>query len=691
MAGNARKPLAAAADGHALVGAAGGNDIKMEFEANRDVGTLENINISVNQGDSGATSAEQLKLEGTRTVCLAMFKQHDSIMEHLFLPTLRTYFQYEGDPTIAVPVIADAYEGVAQSVNLLLGWLELLGVTDAESANVVETCMEDLIVDNFDPHKVDPLLENFLTTGHSHEKWMAEHMSQLQDHPRWRQMICRLAAKYPDSTFLRFVVVAILASLPADEDDLLINIPTELAVYQLEIFLNLFKRRMKKALVSGGEPQNFVQFIDLCCVSEHTCILSLLILHSLVDSAPGGINLMRIIEVLGEKAASHDIFQYELRLQASKMLPPASSTASFTASTTAAVRAMTNMMSKRSVNQADINTLYIQYSSQTPEPPPVCILRHKFFIELLLDRIFLHAGEQQQQQNLSSDMYKKYFYLLSYAAAVYETYAPVDAVGAAPGSSVGGARSSRRQSTQFDQLIVQHGRKRLTVEKDELKSTQDAVDAAYKICSARKNPNELLLDLPLLCKYLRYPIVAYGLLKWIGKTLAGGSEDDVLFPINQQVAAPYLLLIDEIASAHQALRLEVHRVLMHLLQHEYSTLDVLVVLELRKLFVERLIHLMSTGYVLPVMHDVKQMWQSKTLDVSLIRYFVLELLDMIKPPISKDFAALFQPMVADENVISKVINANTSAATDAEKEHAAKVTCAQQFLIYCRKTFQIGV
>jgi negative elongation factor C/D len=58
-------------------------------------------------------------------------------------------------------------------------------------------------------------------------------------------------------------------------------------------------------------------------------------------------------------------------------------------------------------------------------------------------------------------------------------------------------------------------------------------------------------------------------------------------------------------------------------------------LELKKKFIDIMIELMKTGYALPVMNFIEQM-APKT-DQSLIRYFIIQLMDIIEPPYSQEF------------------------------------------------------
>uniref|UniRef100_A0A8W7NZ38 Negative elongation factor D n=1 Tax=Anopheles coluzzii TaxID=1518534 RepID=A0A8W7NZ38_ANOCL len=74
-----------------------------------------------------------------------------------------------------------------------------------------------------------------------------------------------------------------------------------------------------------------------------------------------------------------------------------------------ACEALTSMLSRNTLNPADITVLYRNYTS--PEPPPIDLIRNPQFLELLVDSLF-KVGVKINQEHKS-----KYIYLLGYAAS----------------------------------------------------------------------------------------------------------------------------------------------------------------------------------------------------------------------------------------------------------------------------------
>ena len=83
-----------------------------------------------------------------------------------------------------------------------------------------------------------------------------------------------------------------------------------------------------------------------------------------------------------------------------------------------------------------------------------------------------------------------------------------------------------------------------------------------------------------------------------------------------------------------------------------------------------MVHLMSRGHVIPTVKYINKCWKEQDTDISLIRHFVIEVLDLIGPPYSSEFINLFLPLINNENINSSL---------KAEEEKSIK-----DFISYCR-------
>lgn len=84
-----------------------------------------------------------------------------------------------------------------------------------------------------------------------------------------------------------------------------------------------------------------------------------------------------------------------------------------------------------------------------------------------------------------------------------------------------------------------------------------------------------------------------------------------------------------------------------------------------------MIFLMGKGYVIPVLAFLNRCWKDQDTDISLIRHFVMEVLEMIEPPYTQKFVSLFKPLIDNEYI-------KTFLKADQRK-------VVQDFLDYCKE------
>ena len=139
-----------------------------------------------------------------------------------------------------------------------------------------------------------------------------------------------------------------------------------------------------------------------------------------------------------------------------------------------------------------------------------------------------------------------------------------------------------------------------------------------------------------------------------------------------------LALIDEIAICHPQLHNDVMKLLTKLLENNFPAMDTLILLNLKKNVLgnglkvargpnnpqrvmlhnlcinnrtyikpslDRMVHLISRGYVIPILRYISNISKSERIDASLIRHFVTEVLDIIQAPYSDELKEILYPLV----------------------------------------------
>uniref|UniRef100_A0A3B1IZ36 Negative elongation factor complex member C/D n=1 Tax=Astyanax mexicanus TaxID=7994 RepID=A0A3B1IZ36_ASTMX len=518
--------------------------------------------------------------------CLQKFSSRDYIMEPTVFNTLKTYFQAGGSPEHVIQLLSENYSAVAQTVNLLAEWLIQMGVEPAQVQERVENHLKSLLIKHFDPQKADSI---FTVEGET-PAWL----EQMIAHTTWRDLFYKLAEAHPDCLMLNFTVKLISDAGYQGE---ITSVST--ACQQLEVFSRVLRTSLS-TLLDGGEQnleKNLPEFAKMVCHGEHTYLFAQAMMSILAQEEQGGSTVRRIGQEVQKCAlqSGHDASQITLALGTAAVYPRA-------------CQALGAMLSKGALNPADITVLFKMFSSM--DPPPVELIRVPAFLDLFMQSLFKPGAK------INQDHKHKYIHILAYAASVVETWKK---------------------------------NKRVSINKDELKSTSKAIDTVHNLCcNENKGATELIAELGTLYQCIRFPVVAMGVLKWVDWTVS----EPRYFQLQTDHTPIHLALLDEVKSSlhstththththterikscfffpqistcHQLLHPQVLQLLVKLFETEHSQLDVMEQLELKKTLLDRMVHLLSRGYVLPVVSYIRKCLEKLNTDISLIRYFVTE-------------------------------------------------------------------
>ncbi|XP_025253850.1 negative elongation factor C/D isoform X1 [Theropithecus gelada] len=550
--------------------------------------------------------------------CLHKFSTRDYIMEPSIFNTLKRYFQAGGSPENVIQLLSENYTAVAQTVNLLAEWLIQTGVEPVQVQETVENHLKSLLIKHFDPRKADSI---FTEEGET-PAWL----EQMIAHTTWRDLFYKLAEAHPDCLMLNFTVKLISDAGYQGE---ITSVST--ACQQLEVFSRVLRTSLATILDGGEEnlEKNLPEFAKMVCHGEHTYLFAQAMMSVLAQEEQGGSAVRRIAQEVQRFAQEkgHDASQITLALGTAASYPRA-------------CQALGAMLSKGALNPADITVLFKMFTSM--DPPPVELIRVPAFLDLFMQSLFKPGAR------INQDHKHKYIHILAYAASVVETWKK---------------------------------NKRVSINKDELKSTSKAVETVHNLCcNENKGASELVAELSTLYQCIRFPVVAMGVLKWVDWTVS----EPRYFQLQTDHTPVHLALLDEISTCHQLLHPQVLQLLVKLFETEHSQLDVMEQLELKKTLLDRMVHLLSRGYVLPVVSYIRKCLEKLDTDISLIRYFVTEVLDVIAPPYTSDFVQLFLPILENDSIAGTI---KTEGEHDPVTEFIGEAQCLA--LCYNRKC-QLG-
>lgn len=545
----------------------------------------------------------------TREECLKAMAQPDSIMEPSVFGFVERFLEAGGKMNSMIDVLAENYNSTAQMVNLFAEWLIMTGMETNEVQQLVEDHLKQMIIKHFDPQKADRIFSDENDANQTPD-WL----TKIIGHPSWRSLIYKLAEMYPDCMMLLFTIKLISDAGFQGE---ITSIST--ASQQLEVFARILKT-LTTNILSGGEEdieKHIAEFCRMICHGEHTYLYSQAILTLLSKDSRGSANIKRLSQEVAKYAQQnrHDATPITMSLIGTAAHPRIHS-------------ALSSMLSKNYLNPADMTTLNREY--QSSEPPSVSFIRIPLFIELMLDSLFKPGSRVNPEHR------PKYIYLLSYAVSVVEQ------------TGRGGRKS---------------------VNKDHLEYTSSALDKVATICQEKKGSIELLCEVNTLYQYIKIPVVAMGILRWVKYTVSEPSY----FQLSTDHTPIHLALLDEISIHHNTLHEKVLELLIDLMEIEPEDLEVLQQLQVKRVIIDRMVHLVSRNYVIPIIKHMRKCWQKQDTDVSLIRYFVTEVLEIIEPPYSQEFIHILLPMIEASEITGNL-----------KSENRDQHQLVENFIDYCK-------
>lgn len=545
----------------------------------------------------------------TREECLKAMAQPDSIMEPSVFGFVDRFLEAGGKMNAMIDVLAENYNSTAQMVNLFAEWLIMTGMETNEVQQLVEDHLKQMIIKHFDPQKADRIFSDENDANQTPD-WL----TKIIGHPSWRSLIYKLAEMYPDCMMLLFTIKLISDAGFQGE---ITSIST--ASQQLEVFARILKT-LTTNILSGGEEdieKHITEFCRMICHGEHTYLYSQAILTLLSRDSRGSANIKRLSQEVAKYAQQnrHDATPITMSLIGTAAHPRIHS-------------ALSSMLSKNYLNPADMTTLNREY--QSSESPSVSFIRIPLFIELMLDSLFKPGSRVNPEHR------PKYIYLLSYAVSVVEQ------------TGRGGRKS---------------------VNKDHLEYTSSALDKVATICQEKKGSIELLCEVNTLYQYIKIPVVAMGILRWVKYTVSEPSY----FQLSTDHTPIHLALLDEISIHHNTLHEKVLELLIDLMEIEPEDLEVLQQLQVKRVIIDRMVHLVSRNYVIPIIKHMRKCWQKQDTDVSLIRYFVTEVLEIIEPPYSQEFIHILLPMIEASEITGNL-----------KSENRDQHQLVENFIDYCK-------
>eukprot|EP01117_Protostelium_nocturnum_P012647 TRINITY_DN4655_c0_g1_i3.p2 TRINITY_DN4655_c0_g1~~TRINITY_DN4655_c0_g1_i3.p2 ORF type:complete len:569 (-),score=175.29 TRINITY_DN4655_c0_g1_i3:1490-3196(-) len=247
---------------------------------------------------------------------------------------------------------------------------------------------------------------------------------------------------------------------------------------------------------------------------------------------------------------------------------------------------ISSVLSAQATNPGDIVKLHNIYTGENP--PTVQFLRNPQFLDILTRDLF------NPHKPINSNYKSKYLSLLAYASCVED------------GSS----------------------------DRTEYKEALRALEIINPICMENSFGSELQSSMEEINGFLSIPVVAQGVLHWIRANFA--NPDYYTISSTTSCIPLHLELLRGVISAHPL----DHPVVLEILMigfDMHTSWDPVMALDFKKTLLDQMIYLVRYGYLLPVLQVIEGM----KVDQSLVRHFILQVLEMIEPPYSTTFLDSF--------------------------------------------------
>ncbi|GMR54369.1 hypothetical protein PMAYCL1PPCAC_24564 [Pristionchus mayeri] len=519
----------------------------------------------------------------------------DFILDPSVLSVLEEYLAEGGSTAEAIDALADGYCGKAQICNTLCNWLRDLGRKD-EVAECLEGSLQAQILRHFDADRVDAVFQE--------DPSSADWLRGFIQHHRWRKVIYELVERAPSSVFLSFAMKMIADAGHAHEIG-----GKNTATQQIDVFSRVLTSELELVLevLIRGEKATEEEVDDamsslatMMMQNEQSFIYATSILEKIGRDSEDKACTVAVSIVEGVR----ECMRGGAREQEAVTLRAAMKMAADTEVPAHVRNSILTIIVKRRITPGDLTNLYQQYI--LPRPPPVALIRERLLLRLLMDSVF--SKDQRQPESFKQQA----VFLMAYAATVSEK-----------------TKNGKRTNCK---LALESARSSLERAATCLEGTMEEVHR----------------EIPELLHLTVHPIVAAGCLWYYRSVLL--CEGTRLGEIPHFVH----VLFDHCGARHHNLHatcLEILDEIYDKVAHEDDQAE--VIMARHKVVIDRLVYLFTCGAAVRVLQKMTKKYEDGAIDASLIRYFVLEVLEVIGPPYSLSLVRLLLPLASNLSIIDE--------------------------------------
>ncbi|ETV79453.1 hypothetical protein H257_07454 [Aphanomyces astaci] len=539
----------------------------------------------------------------------------DAIMELDILTTINGFLRTHPDangPEMLVKQLSSSYRGHAQMCRLVGTWLDAAippttsrpDDDDVSADSLMFHTLKAAIVDRYDPK----LLSNVLSDSIAEPDWLN---TMLHDR-KWRLMLIELAEKHKTCSLLQYAIRRISEAGHHKE---IASISTASDVFP--VFNAVVADILKRIPFAGVDDvrEDYLALQKICMHSAYSYIYTQQVLLQLdqtlstssVHVLPYRSKLERLRQTLHEAVLTAHGDQ---KLDSLHVLKRAGVSAAYPALS----EAIGLVLHEQKCSQVASELLKAVYTS--PSPPPVAHIREHVILRRLTTALF-HPYEAVESAGHRTSC----AFVLAYAATVQDTRPLL-------------ATTTDDQAMSWDEAQVH--------------TIAAALEAASTVCKSETTLSYNMNESDAVDKLVRsmaIPVVSMGILHWLqllvaSKTFYNGPFFHAAFPVVMSLLRQAIALhVGQWPTVFQVLVTSVR------LQPESNPVKVL---ETKKETLRCMVHLMTCGYIFPVLHFIAT--QTDDLDQALLRHFIQLVLMRIAPPYSLRFTTVLSDILLHPKV-----------------------------------------
>ncbi|KAH8866048.1 Negative elongation factor D [Schistosoma japonicum] len=559
----------------------------------------------------------------------AVLMKKDAILEHpSVLAEAIDCIQYNNPQTghdLAEELLVESYQGAIEFLFELGTWLTYIDEDAQSTRNIIESVVKEAILQNYDRSKAITCLTDEASAD------TMEWLSQMVESPTWRQTIYNLAQhpRNEDCPFLSLSMpcIAVKESLIGE----LVSVP--LAWNTLGIFLKCVIYVLQPLLAAGDAVKDQTFMYSVAFLQPKRNTTSSVNYSSVSHSEMGPVNsesLPSIDDVKGfvstideeRQPYSSEAESYFSNDTAQDMLTHFLEMGCHSEHGYLLLQSILQCLARRMKSHCAHHLIWLLEAEASRRGRDVS----RYTTYLCGARDYPDSMDAMRtilkEQDLVPDAVLQYAFLYSYTAVVVEEIEPTT-------------------------------ERRISCIRTEVDDAKREVLEASRICRQWNNMSgsgislRAFRDLPSLLKCLSCRPVSFGVFRFVRFVFHTKRVD---FELNLDTMKPYCIVVNELAEVNEYLRPSLLAFITELLASSVEGMEDLSQLEYKRMLVGLFVHLLSCGHVLPVINTMHRLFLRNRVDVSIVRYFVTEVLKVAGQPYSTSFMNALHPLVVHPDI-----------------------------------------